>query len=169
MENIIISILVLASSLFAITSATSDPNVYRKNQTESEDFEDPSKYVAVNLIDQLAKSRFNEKLKKFYFKNGAPTLAFDYSENGEKFAIINSSVINKQVVNAEIIGKKYNRKLIESAEMFEGDIRDVSSIDEVRNAVIDPRLRWPKAIIPYVISTDFSKCILFEYCIVHFK
>lgn len=50
---------------------------------------------------------------------------------------------------------------MENADFIEGDMRgDATSIDQLRNAVIDPRLRWPNAVIPYVISTSFSKSIV---------
>lgn len=48
-------------------------------------------------------------------------------------------------------------RLHESADLFEGDIAGIESIVDVRNAVLDLNLRWPQGVIPYVITTAFSK------------
>lgn len=147
--------IVLVSQCLDLTAATSDPNVFRKNETENEDLNDPTKYVSVNLVDELVKSRLYDYLQS---KKQSPTSA-RFEDNGIKVdTICNFRLhIGHFNIELEIEGTdSYDRKLMESDGMLEGDIRtDVKSIGELRNAIIDPRLRWPNAVIPYVISTDF--------------
>jgi len=52
---------------------------------------------------------------------------------------------------------EFERDPIELAGQFEGDIILPSHDNTHRNAVRDPAEKWPKAIIPYTISSRFSK------------
>lgn len=44
-----------------------------------------------------------------------------------------------------------------AADVFEGDISGVQSIQELRNAIVGRNYRWPNAVIPYIIAAPFSK------------
>ncbi|XP_057380411.1 zinc metalloproteinase nas-4-like [Daphnia carinata] len=133
MSSSTFSIYILISLHFSTCLTTSDPNLYG-NTSKPLDNDTPETTI------------FNHPSHPNYQptnENGIHLTAEDFQ---------NAFTIDDIHVNTPLdwVAPRH------AANLFEGDISGVQSIQELRNAIVGRNYRWPNAVIPYIIGTPFT-------------